>query len=72
MATGLILFSDPSGKSIGLDIFLDKIPFHSFILLGLWFVGPYGLFPATLAYGLYRGYLWAWRPALLLAVVEVI
>jgi len=46
--------------------------FQNFILLGLWFIGPYGLLPATLAYGLYRGYLWVWRPSLLLAVVEVI
>ena len=72
VATGLMLFSDPSGISMGLDIFLDKIPFQNFILLGLWFIGPYGLLPATLAYGLYRGKLWAWRPSLLLALVEVI
>ena len=72
IATGLMLFSDPSGRRMGMDIFLDKIPFQSFILLGLWFIGPYGLLPATLAYGLYRGNQWAWRPSLLLAVVEVI
>lgn len=72
IATGLMLFSDPTGKSMGLDIFLDKIPFQSFILLGLWFMGPYGLLPASLAYGLYRGNLWVWRPSLYLAVVEVI
>ncbi|UCD43906.1 MAG: hypothetical protein JSV27_07065 [Candidatus Bathyarchaeota archaeon] len=71
-AKRLMLFSDPSGISMGLDIFLDKIPFQSFILLGPWFIGPYGLLPAALAYGLYRGYLWVWRPSLLLAVVEVI
>lgn len=72
IATGLMLFSDPSGKSMGLDILREKIPFQSFILLGLWFVGPYGLLPATLTYGMYRGYLWVWKPSLLLAVVEVI
>jgi len=72
IATALMLFSDPSGKSMGMDIFLDKIPFHSFILLGLWFIGPYGLLPATLAYGLYKGSFWAWKPALLLGVIEVI
>ena len=72
IATGLMLFSDSTGKSMGLDILLDKIPFHSFILLGLWFIGPHGLLPATLAYGLYRGNPWVWRPSLLLAVVEVI
>jgi hypothetical protein len=67
-----MLFSDPSGKSMGLDILREKIPFQSFILLGLWFVGPYGILPVTLAYGMYRGYLWVWKPSLLLAVVEVI
>ena len=72
IATGLMLFSDPTGKSMGLDILLDKIPFQSFILLGLWFIGPYGLLPASLAYGFYKGNLWVWKPSLYFAVVEVI
>ncbi|TFH14051.1 hypothetical protein E4H04_10920, partial [Candidatus Bathyarchaeota archaeon] len=64
LATGLSLISDPSGKALGLDIFKDKIPFQNLTLLGLWFVGPYGLLPALIAYGIYTGKLWAWKPAL--------
>jgi hypothetical protein len=72
LATGLSLISDPSGKALGLDIFKDKIPFQNLTLLGLWFVGPYGLLPALLAYGIYTGKLWAWKPALYLAIIEVV
>ena len=71
VASGIGLLSDPSGKGMGLDAVKDKIPFQSLTLLGLWFLGPYGVLPGVLAYGFYRGRLWAWRPALVLAVVEV-
>jgi hypothetical protein len=71
IASGVGLLSDPSGKGMGLDVVKDKIPFQSLTLLGLWFLGPYGVLPGVLAYGFYRGRLWAWRPALVLAVVEV-
>ena len=71
VASGIGLLSDPSGKGMGLDVVKDKIPFQSLTLLGLWFLGPYGLLPGVLAYGFYRGRLWAWRPALVLAVVMV-
>jgi len=72
LATGSSLLSDPSGKSLGLDVLKDKIPFQNLALLGLWFVGPYGVFPALLGYGFYQGKRWAWRPALYLAIVEVV
>jgi hypothetical protein len=49
-----------------------KIPFQSLTLLGLWFIGPYVLLPAALAYGYYDERLWAWKPALYLAIIEVI
>lgn len=71
VASGIGLLSDPSGKGMGLDAVKDKIPFQSLTLLGLWFLGPYDVLPGVLAYGFYRGRLWAWRPALGLAVVEV-
>lgn len=71
VVSGVGLLSDPSGKGMGLDVVKDKIPFQSLTLLGLWFLGPYGVLPGVLAYGFYRGRLWAWRPALFLAVVEV-
>ena len=72
LASGYSLLSDPSGKSKGLDVLKDKIPFQNLALLGLWFVGPYGVFPAVLGYGFFQGKKWAWRPALGLAVIEVI
>jgi len=57
---------------LGLDVVRDRIPFQNLTLLGLWFVGPYGVLPASLAFGLWTGRDWAWRPALILAVIEVI
>jgi hypothetical protein len=72
LATGISLLADPSGKGMGLDITRDKIPFQNLTLLGLWFVGPYGLLPASLAFGFWTGKHWAWKPALALAVVELI
>ena len=71
VVSGIGLISDPSGKGMGLDVVKDKIPFQSLTLLGLWFMGPYGVLPGVLAYGFYRGKRWAWKPALVLAVVEV-
>jgi hypothetical protein len=72
LATGFSLLSDPSGKAIGLDVLKDQIPFQNLALLGLWFVGPYGILPALLAYGLYTGKNWSWKPALYLAIIEVV
>jgi hypothetical protein len=72
IASGYSLLSDPSGKGLGLDVVRDRIPFQNLTLLGLWFVGPYGVLPASLAFGLWTGRDWAWRPALILAVIEVI
>ena len=72
LASGASLLADPSGKGMGLDIVKDKIPFLNFTLLGLWFIGPYGLLPAYLAFSFYKGKIWVWKPAMYLATVEVI
>lgn len=72
LATGFSLLSDPSGQSIGLDVLKDQIPFQSFTLLGLWFIGPYGILPLFLAYGFIKGRLWVWKPAVFLGIVEII
>jgi len=72
VASGINLLADPSGKGLGLDIIKDKIPFQNLTLLGLWFVGPYGLLPASLALGFWMGKHWAWTPALILAIIELI
>ena|GEM_PF-6779065 len=53
------------------DVVEDEITFQSLTLLGLWFLGLYSVLPGVLAYGFYGGRLWAWRPAFVLAVVEV-
>lgn len=72
IASGIGLLTDPSGKGMGLDVIKDKIPFQNLTLLGLWFIGPYGVVPAALAFGIWTGKQWAWIPALLLAIVELI
>lgn len=72
IASGIGLITDPSGKGMGLDVIKDKIPFQNLTLLGLWFIGPYGLLPVTLALGFYTRKTWAWKPALYLAIIEVI
>jgi hypothetical protein len=72
VASGFSLLTDPSGKGMGLDVVKDKIPFQNLTLLGLWFIGPYGLLPASLAFGFWTEKQWAWRPALILAIIEVI
>ncbi|NVM23751.1 MAG: hypothetical protein HWN68_18475 [Desulfobacterales bacterium] len=72
VASGSSLLADPSGKGLGLDIIKDKIPFQNLTLLGLWFVGPYGLLPASLALGFWTRKRWAWTPALILAIIELI
>lgn len=72
IASGFSLLSDPSGKGLGLDVIKDKIPFQNLTLLGLWFVGPYGVLPASLAFGFWTEKHWAWKPALILAIIEVI
>ena len=72
IASGVSLLADPSGKGMGLDVIKERIPFQSLTLLGLWFIGPYGLLPASLAFGFYTRKLWVWKPALYLAIVEVV
>jgi len=72
IASGVSLLMDPSGVSMGLDVVKDKIPFQNLFLLGLWFLGPYGVIPAALAFGIWTAKSWAWKPAFGLAVIEVI
>ena len=72
IASGVSLLMDPSGVSMGLDVLKDKIPFQNLFLLGLWFLGPYGVLPAALAYGIWTAKTWAWKPAFGLAVIEII
>ena len=57
---------------MGLDVVKDMIPFQNLTLLGLWFLGPYGILPLVIVYGVWNGESWAYRPAILLSLVEVV
>ena len=72
IASGLNLLADPSGRSLGLDSIIDKIPLNDFILLGFWFLFAYGGFPILLALGFWNKWSWSWRGALILAFIELI
>jgi len=52
LVSGSLLISDPSGASLGFTSeVLDKIPFHSFLPVGLFLFFVYGAVPMVLAYG---------------------
>ncbi|MFA5312631.1 MAG: hypothetical protein WC375_04820 [Methanomassiliicoccales archaeon] len=85
-ASGLMLILDPSGVSMGItpDI-RDKIPFESFLLVGMFLFFIYGLGSITLAYGSMTrkegilgsvsragGYHWSWVGGILMTVTLVI
>ena len=72
IASGLNLVADPSGKNMGLDVLIDKLPLADFALLGIWFLLPYGLLPTLLAFGFWIGKHWAWPIAFVLAIIELI
>ncbi|MCP8311301.1 MAG: hypothetical protein L6N94_07360 [Candidatus Methylarchaceae archaeon HK01M] len=72
IASGLNLLADPSGKGLGLDVIIDKVPLDDFTLLGIWFLIIYGFLPVSLAYGLWTGKFWSWTVAMILAIVELI
>ena len=59
-APGISLISDPSGKGMGLEVAKELIPFQNLTLLGLWFIDPYGVLQAALAYGLWTAKPWPW------------
>jgi hypothetical protein len=84
--SGLILMSDPSGAGMGFtpDI-RDKIPFQSFLPVGLFLLTVFGLVPLLLAYGALTekelaferiseasGFHWSWTGGLLLVMALVL
>jgi hypothetical protein len=72
IVTGLNLLIDPSGKRMGLDILLDKIPLNDFSLLGAWFFFVYGTLPIFLALGFWKKWSWSWMGTLILAIIMLI
>lgn len=82
VVSGIILIADPSGAGMGLasDI-RDKIPFQSFLPVGLFLFTVFGLAPLLLAYGAFTrkellfgkvsemsGYHWSWTGGMLLVL----
>lgn len=86
VASGLILIADPSGAGMGFTSDIrDDIPFQSFLPVGLFLFGIFGLVPLLLAYGALTrkdlafkkisemsGSHWSWTGGLLLVLTLVI
>jgi hypothetical protein len=86
LVSGAILISDPTGGGLGFtpDI-VEKVPFHSFLPVGLFLFFIYGIGSVLLAYGaltrketIFRriseigGYHWSWVGGTMLILVLVI
>ena len=86
LISGLLLVSDPSGGSLGFTPEIrDKVPFQSFLPVGLFLFLIYGLGSLTIAYGALTrkeivfgrisqaaGRHWSWVGGMLLTLVLVI
>jgi hypothetical protein len=86
LISGSLLISDPSGASLGFTSDIkDKVPFHSFLPVGLFLFLVYGLGSLTVAHGaFYRkeifferiskiaGYHWSWVGGIMLTAILVI
>ncbi len=71
--TGITLIQDPSGKSMGMDSILPSIPVVSdFLLVGLWLLIVYGIYPAINATGLIFRRRWAFYATVVLAAIEFV
>jgi len=86
LISGSLLISDPSGALLGFtsDI-VDKVPFHSFLLVGVFLFLIYGVGSIVIAYGALTrkefifgviskavGYHWSWFGGILLTAVLVV
>ncbi|MHC1680792.1 MAG: hypothetical protein AB9860_06050 [Methanomassiliicoccales archaeon] len=86
VVSGLILISDPSGAGMGFTLDIrENIPFQSFLPVGLFLFGVFGLVPLLLAYGALTkkelafgrisemsGYHWSWTGGMILVLTLVI
>lgn len=84
--SGALLISDPTGASLGFaPEFKDKVPFQSFLPVGLFLFLIYGVGSMVLAYGAWTrkesmfgsisrmvGYHWSWVGGMALTLVLVI
>ena len=86
LISGALLMADPTGGGLGFtsDI-VEKVPFHSFLPVGLFLFFIYGVGSLTLTYGALSrketifakvselaGYHWSWVGGILLTLVLVI
>jgi hypothetical protein len=86
IVSGMILIADPTGASMGFTSDIrEDVPFQSFLPVGLFLFGVFGLVPLILAYGavtkkeLYfkriseiSGYHWSWTGGMLLVLALVL
>jgi hypothetical protein len=86
LISGALLIADPTGGGLGFDSnIVEKVPLHSFLLVGLFLFFIYGMGSLVLAYGaltrnesVFRkvsevsGYHWSWTGGMLLTLVLVI
>lgn len=86
LISGSLLISNPSGASLGFTSDIrDKVPFHSFLPVGLFLFLVYGLGSIIIAYGAITqreiifgriskaaGYHWSWIGGIVLTLVLVI
>lgn len=86
VVSGIILISDPSGAGMGFTADIrDKIPFQSFLPVGLFLFSVFGIVPLLLAYGAFSrrelvfrgisemsGYHWSWTGGMLLVIALVL
>ncbi len=86
VVSGLILISDPSGAGMGFTSDIrDKIPFQSFLPVGLFLLTVFGMAPLLLAYGALTkralifervsevsGHHWSWTGGMLLVASLVV
>ena len=65
LISGYGMLSDPSGEGMGLpEDLLDDAPIGDYTLVGLFFVGFYGVLPSVAAYGLWTKKRWRWTDPL--------
>jgi hypothetical protein len=63
---GYALLADPSGGLIGLPLaWLEGTPFSDYFVPGIVLFSVLGMCPLVVAWGLWRGYSWAWYGSLL-------
>ena len=87
IACGLAFITDPSGKSVGVNVgMLEDTPIGDYTLVGILLFAGYGIIPLFISWGLitkkqwsvadfvtrWSPRHWAWTGALIIAVIEIL